>query len=298
MKKATENFFQALERIVRASREAALAAERTPEWESRMLAKRKAERMRILPGYPRKTPFAGLDEARAYLAAPKLVCLVCGKSYRMLPGHLRDTHGIDPDRYRQAYGLPWTVGLAGAKTRQKKSNALSTRLAQPEFAAKWFAESDRHRGAAHEAAKAQRKTPFKREVSHGNLAKAGIVVGRWQEADFLRILKIMKAEDLLMRDVAGKFPGLPPYWSACKWFYSSPERYRLLVSTVYQLSNAAQVRAGMIGPALVAEMQRMKRGKASVREIVAATGISEMTVRKHLRSSNTRAGAFHGVNKP
>ena len=278
-----DTFICLLKRAIEESQEAVRAIEVATNYETRNRAKRQAKQKKIVPGFPRMSPFRNHAEAKAYLAEPELTCLVCGKPYRLLPMHLRKSHSIEPDDYRLAYGIPWTFGLVGSAISEQKSIGLKQRLADPEFASVWFANSDQYREEAHIKARNQRNQPFRKELSTKHLELAGIVVGRWQDADFLRLLELIKTHDLLLRDVAGKFEGTPPLGAATKWFYSNPERHRLLLDTIHQLSNRTQARAGMLGPRVIADIHRLHQAGKTNNEIVTATGISVMTVRKYLK---------------
>jgi len=71
---------------------------------------------RVLPGYPKEEMFTDPKEVAEYFCGSKIVCLRCGKKYRTLGVHLQRIHGMEPDEYREIYGLPWTHGLSCADT--------------------------------------------------------------------------------------------------------------------------------------------------------------------------------------
>jgi predicted transcriptional regulator len=56
-------------------------------------------------------------EVDAYLANDKLQCLICGKRYAFLGGHIRQAHNISADGYRAKYNLPLSAPLAGIQYR-------------------------------------------------------------------------------------------------------------------------------------------------------------------------------------
>lgn len=64
-----------------------------------------------------------LEELEAYLATPKIECLLCHRSFHKLDPHLRRTHGTTTEDYREEFGIPITVGLVGADQRVVMSNA-------------------------------------------------------------------------------------------------------------------------------------------------------------------------------
>ena len=79
--------------------------------------KEKSERRKVKPGYPVKCKLSKA-EADAYLNADEITCLMCGKVFKSLPGHL-SIHGISADEYKKIYGLPYRTGLTSSSTKQK-----------------------------------------------------------------------------------------------------------------------------------------------------------------------------------
>lgn len=63
--------------------------------------------------YPWQGKFGSLEEIHDYLNHDKLTCLLCGKEYAMLTSHLKRGHRIDPDEYKEQYGITYTTRLAG-----------------------------------------------------------------------------------------------------------------------------------------------------------------------------------------
>lgn len=277
-----KQFLAVLDRAVADAQSALTSADLATDWKTRMLAKRAALRIQILPGFPKRVPFASADEAKAYLAPETIICLVCGKHYKLLGNHLRSTHKIDPDEYRAGYQIPWTLGLTPARLTALKSEGMKERLADPAFAQHWFEKSDQHRVLAHEQAKNQRTQAFRKELALKHLAKAGIQFDRWQEADYLALLEEMKKQDAILKEVAG-VDGLPPLGAALKWVYESPEHHALLVAAVHKLSIRQQVRARAVSPETIAELKRLRADGMLQREIAAATGLSILTVARLLR---------------
>lgn len=83
-------------------------------------------RRRVLPGFPILTPFKDLKAVRDYLSGDRVVCLLCGKSYKDVGKHIRKIHGMTPDQYRSHYKIPWTYALCCSET----SEAYSARIAE------------------------------------------------------------------------------------------------------------------------------------------------------------------------
>ena len=127
-------------------------------------AQKRAARRRPLKGFP--IPFAPmtLKEVREYYSHSKLQCLICGRLRGSLGNHLR-IHGVTVDDYKELYGLPWTVGLAG---REAFDNYSKATLIKIEAGHDPSASGERlHK--MQQAARNQRTQPFKREISILNL---------------------------------------------------------------------------------------------------------------------------------
>lgn len=256
---------------------------RAISYAERARAKRAYQRKSILPGFPVRVPCPSLADAKAYLAEPKLVCLLCGKAYGILANHLRNTHGVTPDEYRAAYHLPWSAGLAGAQLASVKSKSLRERLSDPSFMATWSADAEKHRSKAHQRARGQRADFFRKQSNQERLERAG--TGPYGEEDFLRILRLMKEHDLILKNVAGKFRGLPSYDVAVKWFNSTQARKQLLVDTVHQLSIPNQALSRLFSPATIGKVHGLGSQGMLQREIAAETGLCVITVARLLRMS-------------
>jgi ROS/MUCR transcriptional regulator protein len=59
-------------------------------------------------------PFQTRREVERYFAGKTIECLLCGEQFDRLSPHLRRTHAMAPDAYREQFGLPWSRGLTSA----------------------------------------------------------------------------------------------------------------------------------------------------------------------------------------
>lgn len=73
-------------------------------------------RRKVMPGYPIEKPFETREQVEAYLNVDRLICLLCGKTYKSLCTHL-SVHGTNADAYKEKYGLPWGCGLTCVTTK-------------------------------------------------------------------------------------------------------------------------------------------------------------------------------------
>lgn len=93
-------------------------------------ARRRAARRKIEDGFPIITPFASIVDVRLYLAGDRITCLLCGQAFKDLGKHLRLLHGVDPDRYRETYRIPFTYPLCCRELSARHSINAKEKLAR------------------------------------------------------------------------------------------------------------------------------------------------------------------------
>lgn len=89
------------------------------------LAKRRAARRKVFDGYPWEGRFASKQEVEEYLSKDRLICLLCGRAFRKLGGHLLSIHQMDVDQYRERYGIRFGDGLATPESKLKMAQAIT-----------------------------------------------------------------------------------------------------------------------------------------------------------------------------
>ena len=60
-------------------------------------------------------------------------CLICGREYINLGVHLRHKHAIDPDDYREEFGILRVAPLVDAESSRHLSDSAKRRLKDPEY---------------------------------------------------------------------------------------------------------------------------------------------------------------------
>jgi len=70
-------------------------------------------------------PFQTLAEVREYVSGDRIQCLVCGKWYRRLQFMHLLRHDMTSDDYREKFGIPWSVSLTSAASRQATSSKMT-----------------------------------------------------------------------------------------------------------------------------------------------------------------------------
>lgn len=126
-------------------------------------ARMNAKRRKIEIGYPITTPFATVEDVRHYLSGDKIVCLLCGQSYRRIGTHLLSIHQVTPDQYREMYNIPWTYGLLCADSEKLYSDsAKKSGLGQ---------NVDLQEISSLRKSAPVRMCPFKKEIARENVSK-------------------------------------------------------------------------------------------------------------------------------
>lgn len=60
-------------------------------------------------------------------------CLICGRDFKSVANHLRRTHQVSPDDYREEFGILKGVALVDSATSEAISSAIKNRLKDPEY---------------------------------------------------------------------------------------------------------------------------------------------------------------------
>jgi hypothetical protein len=129
-------------------------------------ARKFAARRRIEPGFPITTPFNTVEEMREYFSGDRILCLLCGKAYRVIGIHLLKIHNITPDEYRERYRIPWGYGLCSEEASSLKEKIIKRRMEEG-----WLPPFKSGAELADIQSKSKRETPWKKEIADMNLNK-------------------------------------------------------------------------------------------------------------------------------
>ena len=69
-------------------------------------------------------PFKTIGEVDVYLNSGLIACLICGREYKMLGGHLSSQHAISSDQYKDEFNIPRSYSLNCQDLRERKSNIM------------------------------------------------------------------------------------------------------------------------------------------------------------------------------
>lgn len=138
-----------------------------------------------LPGFPKESKFTNLGDVSEYLHGEKITCLICGRSYKALTGHI-SKHGISSDEYKERFGLPFRTGLTSQGTKAKnKENGDKNVLRLGVM------RSMIDRAAQSAATKTQRTSAAKVLQSKINVSKAPVSESPFSIGDAIAIFKHM-----------------------------------------------------------------------------------------------------------
>lgn len=81
-----------------------------------------------LPGFPKHFTFECREAVDAYLSGDRITCLLCGHDFRALEAHLKHSHEMTNDDYREKYGLPYRRGLCSGSVSERMSEVTKQRF--------------------------------------------------------------------------------------------------------------------------------------------------------------------------
>ena len=231
-----------------------------------------------LPGFPRKGKFTTKDEIDQYFSNPYgIQCLLCGRFFEYLSVHLRITHDIHHEQYRDRYGLPWRKGLVTRNVSKGFSSRLKRRIKNGSFIPK-----PDNKAAVNGIRTSRRKdqpylTGIKAERAKGQ-SKKNI---KHTRKDYERVLSLMRRNKVGLQE-ACMDENLPASSGVLAYAESNPEFRKKLMDTYYSLPYDVQARAGMFSPQFYEDLKRLKAKGLPNTEIGRQLGISYKTVKVRL----------------
>jgi hypothetical protein len=236
-------------------------------------------RGKVLKGFPWQGKFTTKSDIDEYFSNPEgIQCLLCGRIYKTLNGHLQIVHDISFDDYRARYGLPWRRGLVSPEVSKRLSDSLTERIRNGSFKP----EPDNRAAVKRLRAGGRRKdqpylTAIKIEKARG-LSKKNI---RYSREDFENVLSVMMERKIALRETCMD-RGLPPLPTVLAYAESHPGFRKKLIDTYYALPYAVQARADMFSPQFYEDLKQLKAKGLPATEIGKKLGVSHKTVRKRL----------------
>ena len=228
-----------------------------------------------LPGFPWQGQFTTKSEIDEYFSNPDgIQCLLCGRIYKSLNGHLQIIHGASHEEYRARYGLPWRRGLVSQNVSKKISEALTRRIRNGTFkpnpdnkiVVKSILEGGRRKDQPF-------ITNIKAEEAKG-LSKKNI---RWSHKDYEKVLTVMLERKIALRE-ACMDKSLPSTPTVLGYAESHPGFRKKLIDTYHSLPYVVQARADMFSPQFYKDLKRLRDKGLSSKEIGKRLGVSYKTV--------------------
>jgi hypothetical protein len=253
------------------------------------------KRRKVLPGFPVDKVFQTKEEIDEYLSGDRIVCLLCGKSYKSLCSHI-GVHGFNVDGYREKYGLPFRSGLCGENTSELISKHFK-KLVKDGIIGKPTEENiKKMQSAVHN----QRFQPFRKQVAIDNINKTKLINKKnlkrcrerktfvyWEDTDYDKILSLALENELHPHDVIKKFKDLVPSKSQFndrKKFNSEyKEKY---YSCVDKLPFTVQAAHDMLGNRFLNQLKILKQENKTNFEIACLLNVHEITVEKYCHKNN------------
>jgi predicted transcriptional regulator len=138
-----------------------------------------------LPGFPIESKFTSIDAVKEYLHGDRITCLICGRSYKGLAGHI-SKHGISSDEYKERFGLPFKTGLTSSGTKVKLKVNGSKNIPRLEYVRSMI-----DRVAQSESSRSQRTSGAKILQAILNIAKAPVSESPFTIEDAITIFRYM-----------------------------------------------------------------------------------------------------------
>ncbi len=243
-------------------------------------------RRKIMPGYPIEQPFETREQIEAYLNCDRLVCLLCGKTYKSLCTHL-SVHGTNADAYKEKYGLPWGCGLTCTSTKEKNIKHGKRLVSEGIF--KPPTKEERTKIMANKA-KPRKKPEFvinecKTRISGKQPEKL------YTDNDYIKILdraEINKCHPTdICRQNKGDIPSLTMFHKYTREHPEYKKRYDNIVST---LPKRVKMRHGKPGLDYIEQIKKLKSEYKTNAEIASILGVHEVTIEKYNKK--------YGIKKP
>ena len=239
----------------------------------------KANEKSALPGFPWKGQFTTKDEINKYFFNPDgIQCLLCGRFFNNLSGHLNFIHDISHEQYRARYGLPWRKGLVSRQVSKKLSSILTKRIKNGSFKP----NADNKACVEKILSGAMRKDqPYHTAIKSEKAKKLSKKNIKHDRKDYEKVLSVMLKNKIALRE-ACMDENLPASSRVLGYAESNPGFRKKLMNTYYALPYDVQARTGMFSPQFYEDLKRLKAKGLPNTEIGRQFGISYKTVKIRL----------------
>lgn len=237
------------------------------------------KRRTILPGYPINEPFTTKEEIDKYFSGDKLVCLLCGRPFKSLCGHL-SVHGSNVDKYREEFGLPFSRGLIGeatlilqVKEGKKRREEGIFRTPTPEER-KIYTKKSKESG--------MRKPLYANLEATKRILKSD-KYKLFEDKDYWDLLERAKNEGVhptdIIRKNKGNVPGISRFHEFRRKNKDFDSIYKKNVSKLHYL---IQIKHGISPPEYIQKIKELKEEGLSNKKIGKILGVHELAVERHV----------------
>ena len=261
-------------------------------------------RRKIMPGYPVEKPFETRQEIDDYLNSDRLVCLLCGKTYKSLCGHL-SVHGTNADDYKEKYGLPFGAGLTCITTKTMNVKHGKRLVAEGIFRPP---TPEEHKEMMAKKVKSRPKPKY--AIDEGTIRVTGRQIEKiFKDESYWEILKIAQKEIKHPTDVCKANRGTLPSTSMLHQFKrNNPEFNKKYHEVISSLPTRLQLGHGVAPRKYKMEIKKLREEGKTNAEVAKIMGIHEITVEKYNKKYNikkpprTTCGSglhpYPGIRKP
>ena len=249
------------------------------EWKNRA-------RRKVMSGYPIDKIFITKEEIEEYYSGDKILCLLCGKSFKALCGHLK-VHGFDVNSYCEKYGLPYTRGLSCPST--KKIMIKHGKKLREEGILRTPTDEERKEYSKRKSP--QRMQPFRKTYAKNNLLNAPPTPQKWFDHDFWKILELAELNKCHPTDIYRQKIGNTPSNGLMHEFKrTNLEFYKKYHEIVDGLSSEQKFKHGIAPKEYIDNIRDLKSKGKSHLEISKILGVHENTIDKQVKK--------YGFKKP
>jgi hypothetical protein len=190
-------------------------------------------------------------------------CLLCGRVFATLNGHLQLVHGISHEEYRARYGFAWRRGLVSPQLSKRLSAITTDRIRNGFFKPE---PNNRAAVAAILAGGRRKDQPFitatkaeqGKEQSRKNL--------KYSRMDFEKVLTIMLHRKVNLNEACME-KNLPSKGTVLRYAESHPGFRKKLLDTYPALPYPVQARADMLSVQFLEDMRRLRGMGLSAKDI-------------------------------
>jgi hypothetical protein len=243
-------------------------------------------RRRIMPGFPIEEPFETREQVEAYLNVDRMLCLLCGRTFKSLCAHLL-VDGTNADHYKQKYGLPLGCGLTCITTKAMNIKHGKRLVEEGIFRAPTPEEH------AHMIATAQKPRSRPAYVIQECIKR---ISGKqpekiFSDSDYWKILEIAEFKNCAPTKIYKEYKGEVPSASMMrKYARENPDYKKKYDEIVERLPTRVKMKHGKRGNDYPGQIKKLKNERKTNAEIAKILGVHENTIEKY--------SSKYGIKKP